>query len=233
MPLRQSTGGESGSFLVLADDGDRYWCKALNNRQSERVPINEQIVGRLGTLIGVPVCHVELVQLDGIAGWEFRSGLFVEPGCAHGSRAVDPAIETRSLEHRDTDDNRRRQCGVYALHDWLLGSDSQWLRCTAEDDAYYSHDHGYFLGGPNWTAESLRAHMDQPWHCPADPGGLDPAEIERLAVALENLTREEIEQYLSKLPAAWPVTDEELNVVADLADVRRASVAARLRQLVP
>ena len=57
-PLKQSTDGGSGSFLVQADDGREYWCKALNNTQeAPMVPVNEQIVARLGRLIGVAVCE--------------------------------------------------------------------------------------------------------------------------------------------------------------------------------
>jgi hypothetical protein len=116
MPLRQSTSGQSGSFLVLADDQRRYWCKSLNNFQSPRVPITEQIVGRLGALIQAPTCEAQLVRLDELVGWEIRPGSDrrVEPGWAHGSLAVDPGVETRELGHRRDDDNRRRH---WALRD--------------------------------------------------------------------------------------------------------------------
>jgi hypothetical protein len=91
MPLRPSSVGGAGSFLVVADDGRRYWCKSLNNFQSPRVPITEQLVGRLGALIGAPVCEVALVLLDDVVGWEIRpgSGRVVEPGWATGrSRSI-------------------------------------------------------------------------------------------------------------------------------------------------
>jgi len=168
MPLRESTAGGSGSFLVLADDGRRYWCKSLNNFQGQRVPITEQIVGRLATLIRAPACEVELVRVDAIAGWEFRPGTarVGEPGWAHGSVAVDPAIETRALEHRIDDDNRRRHAGIYALCDWLAGSDVQWLYGVEEDNAYYSHDHGYYLTGPDWTGSRWRWGAMRPTRCP-------------------------------------------------------------------
>ena len=155
LPLRQSTGG-SGSFLVAADDGKRYWCKPLNNQQGPRVPITEQIVARFGALIGVAVCEPQLVLLDGIVGYEFRAGRFVEPGWAHGSLAVQPVLETRALENRSDDDNRVRQAGFFALHDWLAGSDAQWLYDTSSDNMYFSHDHGFYLTGPNWTVDTLQ-----------------------------------------------------------------------------
>lgn len=33
--------GSAGSFLALSDDGNRHWCKVLNNTQDvERIPAN-------------------------------------------------------------------------------------------------------------------------------------------------------------------------------------------------
>lgn len=232
LPLRQSTIGGSGSFQIAASDGQRYWCKALNNPQSQRVPITEQIVGRLGRLIGVAVCEVALVRLDGIAGWNFRADSVVEPGWAHGSLAVDPALETRGLAHRSEDDNARRHAGFYALHDWLLGGDPQWLQATSEDNAYYSHDHGFFLRGPAWTGAQLALLHHEASTLSPDPSGLDADELHRLADRLESLSIDELEREISTLPAGWPVSDDELDAVVALADGRRGAVAARLRCLV-
>lgn len=162
MPLRPSPAGGSGSFLVLANDGQRYWCKTVNNFQGERIPITEQVVSRLAGLIGAPTCATQLVDVTPIAGWEFRpgTGRLIEPGWADGSAAVEPVIETRSLDHRTDDDNARRQARIYALCDWLAGGDLQWLCCLAEENAYYSHDHGFYLTGPAWTKTSLAAARD-------------------------------------------------------------------------
>lgn len=234
MPLRQSTAGSSGSFMVLGEDQVRYWCKPLNNFQTPRLPVTEQVVGRLGCLIGAPVCDCKLISLDEIEGWEIRQGTgrLIERGYAHGSRAIEPTLETRELKFRSDDDNRRRHCGLYAVCDWLYCGDLQWLRATDEDNAYYSHDHGFFLTGPDWTLESLAACGAGQGPITLDPDQLDPAEIYRLGDALENLSRAEIENAISGLPDSWPVSDEELAAVAQFADLRKAAVASRLRSLV-
>jgi hypothetical protein len=233
MPLRASSAGGSGSFLVLADDQRRYWCKSLNNFQGPRIPITEQIVGRLAALIA-PVCEVALVELDAIVGWEFRpgGGRLVEPGWAHRSVALDPAMETRSLGHRTDDDNLRRHGGIYAMCDWLAGPDVQWLYGVDEDNAYYSHDHGYYLTGPDWTETSLDAGRDAAYALSTPPDQLDAAEVTRLADALDAVTRQDIEGELSKLPGGWPVDVSELDAVVDFVDHRRGPVAARLRAVV-
>jgi hypothetical protein len=235
MPLRQSTAGGSGSFMVLGDDNERYWCKSLNNFQSARLPITEQIVARLGGLIDAPVCQCKLVVLDEIVGWEIRQGTgrLVEKGYAHGSRAVEPTLETREMKFRSDDDNRRRHCGLYALCDWLYCGDLQWLRATDEDNAYYSHDHGFFLTGLDWTRESLASCGAERGPITLNADQLDPDELGRLAGVLESLTLDEIETAISGLPTSWPVSDEELAAVAQFADMRKAPVAARIRSLVP
>jgi hypothetical protein len=234
MALRQSVYGAAGSFMVLGEDQQRYWCKSLNNFQGERVPITEQIVGRLGKLIEAPVCECALINLDDITGWEIRpgTGRLTGPGFAHGSAALEPVLETRELKHRSDDDNRRRHCGLYALSDWLYGGDLQWLRATDEDNAYYSHDHGYFLTGPEWTIESLEELRDEQVPLTLETEQLDPGELERLANSLEALPSKAIEAAVSALPASWPVTDEELEAVVEFANVRKSAVAGRLRVLV-
>lgn len=234
MPLRPSLYGGAGSFLVLGEDEQRYWCKSLNNFQSDRVPITEQIVGRLGQLIGAPVCSCALISLDDIAGWEIRpgTGRLTEVGFAHGSLAVDPVLETRELRHRGDDDNRRRHCGLYALSDWLYGGDLQWLRATDQDNAYYSHDHGFFLTGADWTIDSLAERRIEPVPITVEGNRLDRDEVERLAQALQQLDLESIERALSALPAGWPVSDGELEAVAEFANARKTAAADRLRVLV-
>ena len=234
MALRESTDGGSGAFMVLGDDGQRYWCKSLNNFQSELVPVTEQIVARLGALIGAPVCASALISLDDLAGWEIRpgTGRLVEPGIAHGSVAIEPVIETRELKYRTDDDNGRRHCGLYALCDWLYGGDFQWLRATAEENAYYSHDHGLFLTGWSWTPESLASRQNESVPLTMEAEHLDPGELRRLADALESLERVTIEEAISGLPRSWPVSDEALEAVVDFADARKVAAAARIRGLV-
>jgi len=236
LPLKQSTAGGSGAFLVRADDGRRYWCKAANNGQSARVPVNEQIVARLARLVGVEVCEPCLVRIpDDLVGWEFRPGLQLEAGWAHGSLAVKDAIETRTLAHRGDDDNARRQAGFFVVFDWLHGGDAQWLYSTSESNAYYQHDNGhYFPNPPEWTPALLQAAVGQPNPLGNDSAGLDPDELNRLADALEALSREEITEALankSNISAIWRVDETDVEAVIDFAYARRPEVAARTRAL--
>ncbi len=232
-PLRASERGGSGSFLVLADDGARYWCKTLNNAQDDpRIPLNEQIVGRLGVTLSTPVCEPKLVYMPkDLVGWEFRPGHGIEEGWAHGSLAVEPAVETHDLGSRAKDDNTRRHVSIYALYDWVGGSDPQWLMVGA-DEEFYSHDHGmYFPGGPSWTIDSLEQAKTTAYPIGAAATGLDEAEVDLVADRLEAITEQEVVAAMSNLPAEWPTSNDELEALVDFLLDRRGPVAARLRAL--
>ncbi len=233
-PLQPSGPSGAGPFLLRADDGERYWCKALNNPQGGLVPITEQLVGRAGALIGAPVCEPRIVRIaSDLAGWEFRPGLALGDGCVHGSLAIEPVVEVRgTLDHRGSDDNTRRHAGIFALYDWMIGDDPQWL-ARGGDAEYFSHDHGFYLPPPgaNWTAASLQTFGTGTHQLGGPTNGLDHTELTRLADGLEAVTREALEQCASNIPALWPVSDAELNAFVAFAFDRREPVANRLRAL--
>jgi hypothetical protein len=232
-PLKQSDRGGSGSFLVLADDGARYWCKTLNNAQRDpRIPVNEQIVGRLGVTLGAAVCEPKLVYMgEPMVGWQFRDGHAIEEGWAHGSRAVEPVVETNELGSRAKDDNARRHVGIYALYDWVGGSDPQWLMVGA-DEEFHSHDHGhYFPGGPSWTIETLTQAGTTAFPIGTPAEGLDETEVARVADRLESITEQEVVAALSNLPAEWPTSDDQLEALVDFLLARREPAAGRVRAL--
>lgn len=192
-------------------------------------------MARLGLVIGAPVCEPQLVRIEGaLVGWEFRpgSGRLLEEGWAHGSLAVAPAVETRDVtQNRATDDNARRQAGVYALHDWCAGADGQWLMVGSESE-FYSHDHGhYFPDGPPWTIPGLQQAASSSYALAASPHGLDARELERLADEIEGVSAQEIAAVMSNLPADWPVQDDELEALVDFVHARRPEVGGRLRAL--
>ena len=205
--------------------------KPVDNLQDPRVAVTEAIVGAVGRLIGAPVCETAIVTLpDELRGWEFRPGHRLEPGLAHGSKAVDGVIEERSLIFRERDDNRRRHAGVFALYDWCWGADDQWLYRHSDDGMLFSHDHGYYLPGQpgTWDEQSLADAVDKPHPLNWQRDGLDSAELRRLAGRLRNLGAGELVGALSVIPISWPVADRELEAVGWFLQRRAAAVAGRL-----
>lgn len=227
--------GGSLPFKGLASDGEVYWIKSPSNRQSSRVPTTEQLIAGIGRLIGAPVCETRLLSISQeFDGEILDNGTVLEAGIAHASRDVGNCSFDKWYEpqYRAQDDNRRRHAGYFALFDWCWGDDMQWLYDLQDDRKTYSHDHGHFLpGAPNWTAVALAQSAELPHELSADGNGLDDNELERLAARLESLTMKEIAGVVRMIPAAWPVTDEELETAAAFFDFRREPTAVRLREL--
>ncbi len=226
-------GGGSGAFRVRGSDGQRYWLKPLNNRQSERVPITEQIVGRVGRLVGAPVCEVCTVRIsDELAGESTGRGFQVRSGIAHGSREVPKAVESRRFEHRDRDDNASRYVGYAVLFDWCWGGDAQGLHAAGEDMCFFSHDHGWFLPpeGPTWCIASLDANVGLPR--PFQHPGFRANHTSATAYAdrLEKLDRTSLTDELARIPSSWPVSDEELECVGWFLERRAREIANKLRE---
>ena len=156
-------------------------------------------------------------------------------GLAHASLALEHAEEARpALTARTKDDNSRRHVGVYALYDWCFGMDPQWLQDLDNDYMMFSHDHGlYFppLTQGGWTREELLSRADDP-HELSDPrDGLQSEEAKRVALALEQVSRDVLAEVLRSVPASWPVSDTELEDLGWFLEHRAAGVAERVRNL--
>ena len=231
--------GEGGSepLLMRDADGARWWVKLLNNRQSPMVLVNEQIVARCGDLIGAPMCEVAIVEVpDALAG--DLHGIRIEPGLAHGSRDVPLTVNERRLAHRTRDDNYRRHVGVYALHDWCWGRDSQWLYALEDDHKTYSHDHGHFFpDGPDWnrnierTLEQINVPHELWKEISASVAGIDAAEVRRMSERLSGVRSDELVGILSGIPESWPVSDADLEHIGFFLESRAPQVAKRLLAL--
>ena len=193
--------------------------------------VTEHVVGRVGALMGAPVCEVAIVQIpEELAGWQFVPGRQLEPGLAHGSAAVDQATEDRSLAHRQRDDNQIRQAGVFALYDWCWGGDHQWLYSAKADMELYSHDHGFYLPptGSDWNVGALDSHADRPHPGPWPPRVLDRRELDRLSAALRAIDKQHLCAILGDVPLTWPVTTRELEALGSFLECRAPLVAHRL-----
>jgi|SRR5215475_8309572 len=230
----------SGPIRVIGSDQNEYFVKCLeacpDDLQRKSLVI-EQVVAEVGKLIGAPVCETSLIRVpEELAGLRVRSGMSLATGLARASRALDRADEygRPSLYARHRDDNRRRHVGIYALFDWCMGSDQQWLYDLDEDRTIYSHDHGLYLpptGFGFYTIDALKAEVSSPSTLPDAPSGLDAGAIEQVAKALEAVSRGNLIRVLNHVPASWPATDEELEALGWFLERRAPAVATRLRDL--
>jgi len=193
------------------------------------VPVNEQIVGRLGRLVGAAVCDVGLVEIPKeLSSWSYRPGHRLAAGYAHASRALDDVLETRQVRHLHEDDNGNRITTLSILADWCWASDQQWLYATKEENRYYSHDHGhYFPGGPGWTIASLK---NQPTTtCVTGMALTHRGSADAVVARLEALGSVAIAEAISALPATWPVSNYELAELITFLNARRLAVISRMK----
>ena len=235
--LRAMSDERGGSlpFQVSATDGQIYWVKQIQNQQSPRVPVTEQVIAKCGQLIGAPVREFQLIQIPAeLDGERLSNGTTLRQGIAHASLNLEFAAFDKiwGPENRSRDDNQRRHAAYFAFFDWCWGEDCQWLYDATDDMKTYSHDHGHFLpGSPDWTVESLMNHTEEAHSLDSSPEGLDYNELENVAGRLENLKAAELNAALCCVPKSWPVTDKELEMLGSFLDTRRLPVAQRIRQL--
>lgn len=239
-PVAGAGGSWSGPFRATASDGHDYFVKSLDmTPPGEGASLAvEFVVAEVGRLIGAPVCHTSLIKIpQAIAGWEPRPGTPLGAGLAHASRALERADEQGRprLAARTQDDNRHRHVGVYALYDWCCGADGQWLYDLDNDRTLYSHDHGLYLppaGKGGWTIPDLVASADVPFELPDPRDGLSPTAIDQVAAALDAVDRASLGLIMNRVPASWPVADDELDALGWFLEHRAPAVAQRLRALV-
>ncbi len=227
--------GGSLPFRAVASDGNIYWVKVAHSKQGPKALVTEQIVAACGKMIGAPVCDVALINIPPtLDGEMLDSGIELRAGTAHGSLHVDNALFNKFYfpEHRERDDNRRRHAGYYALYDWCWGDDMQWLYDAADDLRTYSHDHGQFLpGGSRWTVDTLQEAAEQPREIDPLATGLDSRELARLALAIDNVSRDELCAMIRRIPTEWHVQPNELESLGWFLECRQSGVSARLRIL--
>jgi hypothetical protein len=231
--IQQGGGSAASPFLGKCSDGGTWWVKPPVAGMTKAL-VAEWVVGRLGRAIGAPVCEVALVEIPPmLLPCEFAPGrpLVAGTGCGSRDLAGTPTEIHDALQHRADDDNSRRHAGVFAIVDWFHGDDLQWLLDTSDDWTLHSHDHGWYLppGGSDWTPVDLRSTVGVPRQTLGDAAGLDPAELDRLATAIEAVTDDVIADVLGAVPADWAIPAAELDCLGWYLAERRSGVASRLR----
>ena len=231
-PIRTSESG-ANAFLGLADDDRSYWVKVPGNAQGDTILSAEQIVSAVAQLIGAPARETTLIEIPtDLMGWEYAKFHRLRKGVAHASLLLPAAEESDQLIYPKRDNNPSRVPAFFALWDWCMGEDEQWLFDLSGDMSIWTFDHGWWLGGgPAWDAGSFEQMADRDWHWTAGFTGCDPVAFETVAKRLEQLTPEQILKAVSHVPAEWDVSNHELESVAWVLYRRRQPVAERLREL--
>jgi hypothetical protein len=210
-------------------DGNLYVVKALRSdiRQG-RMMFNDQIVARLGRLIGAPVADVGLIdipkQLIDLNPERNTQMGHVIPCIAHGSRCFENVSErVDAFSHVSDDDNKSRFAAAGVLQAWVVASDRQFIYETVDPFRVYSVDHGhYFPHGPDWTT----AHLTNaaPAAVAADlknACALSQSDIAEVCVKLNTVSETDIGTILAIPPDTWDVPLPDRIALAEFLWMRR------------
>lgn len=228
----------SSPVRVTGDDGRDYFakfpelCRSLADRMSV---VTEMVVSRAGRLIQASTCETVVMRVPEEIQGELINGVAISSRLVHASVALDKCDDKKpALPSRAYDDNRRRHATLFALYDWFMGCDQQWLRDLEDDMAVYSHDHGLYLppvGAGYWTEHELVSSVDAEWQLPDDVAGLSQAGLSDTADALRQVTREDLRSLLTQVPLSWPVTDAQLECLGWFLERRAPAVAGRIERI--
>jgi hypothetical protein len=228
----RAIGSGSKPHLFKCDDGQHYAVKFRGNPHGDgRGIFTEQVVARLGQLIGAPVPEVRLVNVTAelLAPLNLDIGGGVaESGLHHGSCWAEGFSDRMNLD-RYPDRNREKYAALRLLYSWLVCTgDHQVIYRDAEPHDVLSVDHGMFLpGSTGWTALSLRSFTDD-------------VQPDQAFVAL-NLTEDEHAPTLDKLgtvspeaiadvaaapPAEWGISRDDREAFAGFVERRRVKLLA-------
>jgi len=228
MPVAKSSQGATRAFLGRASDGRQYWIKLPGKDVDPRMLAAEQIVGRIGGLLGAATCPVETILVPGGLNWEYRPGEVLPECVGHASLQIKDATETHALNRPKDDDNPARYTSFAALYDWAWGDDVQGLEVLSKEGQFYSHDHGWYLppGRAAWNAKIVEDYVDVPH--PLGGVQVNGSEARRLAQRLASLARADIVSALASVPSTWGIADRELESIGYYLERRAPQVAQRL-----
>ena len=176
--LRKMRGGAQ-SHLLEAEDGHWYVVKFSNNPQHRRILVNEVIAYELLRYLGLTVPENELIHLTTaflIANPEVHMTIGtrrvpVQPGLHFGSRYPGDPARTTVYDFLPDDVlsrvvNLAEFLGILVFDKWMANSDGRqpiFHRARVQDSlgtwnavwVVQMIDHGFVLGGGDWTFVDL------------------------------------------------------------------------------
>jgi hypothetical protein len=214
--------------ILECNDGREYVVKGQN---AGRQIVNEQIVARLGLLLGAPIPETKIVEIpDELIKLEKKLA-HIHSGTAHGSLYLRDTYFDRCLIATSEDVNRLRLASLAVLYGWAGANDQQYLFTNKPPRLIYSIDHGHFFpNSPNWTVNDLATAQN----AQLDPVlvsacNFTPLEIDQALEALVNINEGEIIDAVAYPPTEWGLTIDERTMMLQYL-IKRQIQLSTLRQ---
>lgn len=215
--------------ILQCDDDKDYVVKGQN---AGRQIVNEQIVARLGLLLGAPIPETKIVEIPDELIQDEKNLSHIITGTAHGSLYLRDTYFAKDLIATSEEVNRPRLALLAVLYGWVGGAyDQQYLFTNQPPRTIYSIDHGHFFpNSPNWTANDLAIAQD---------AELDPVlvsacyftdlEIKKALEVLANINEAAIVDAVAYPPTEWGITIDERTMMLQYLIKRQSQILA-LRQ---
>lgn len=193
--------------LLRCADDQNYMVKGM---QAGRQIINDQIVARLGMMLGAPVGEPQLIYIPAeLIEIEPRLA-HISPGAAHGTLLIPQCDDHIELIATSEPNNRTRLAHLAVLYGWIVPGDRQFLFSMSPPRIIYSVDHGHFFpNGPDWKIEDL-LNASFPILPECFSGcSLTTEELSEALDSLAAVTVAQIIQAVASPPDEWGLTIEE------------------------
>lgn len=193
--------------MVQCADGQDYMVKG---QQAGRQIVNDQIVARLGILLGAPVGKPRLIEIPAeLIAIEPRL-LHILPGSAHGTLFIPNCFDQYKLIATSQPENRPRLARLAVLYGWVVPGDWQFLFDSTPPRLIHSVDHGHFFpGGPDWSTEDLQLATTPCMPECFQTCELTPDELADALGTLSAISEQQIVQVVASPPDEWGLTIEE------------------------
>ena len=245
-PVSPIGKGVSGAWKVMGDDGRHYSVK-FHTKRGHTTP-SETLCGHPAPLFDLPTLEPVLITMDmGPAtqiSRERAKGRLgpVEPGIHFGVRFSEAFLTVESLadvgERLATEqmDNLDAVPSMLGFDTMVQNHDRPCDNTTVEPNvlgtgySYRVFDFGHALGGPGWTADSIKNTYEildsLRTSCLAAAHIVAPDDFERSLLALES----HLEQWMEDLADSLP-PEHGLDAQVDASHLKTAPISFKRRAL--
>lgn len=223
---RHLGGPISGSFssphLYLADE--REWVVKFPRAGQRQALIADQVLGRLGELIGAAVGEYAAIRIE--PGFLPAGEPPESAGVAHACARIPDVTDKSGVDHLAA--NRTRFASLAIFYTWTNANDHQVIYQQGAEPVVYSVDHGHFLpGAENWTPGDLAAHplpvALEPW---VMSHGISIEECRPAAVRVRAVTPTQIASVVRAARDEWGIDATGREALCDYLWKRQAATLA-------
>jgi hypothetical protein len=220
--------GDSFSRPVWLECNDSK-IYVVKGRHAGRAIFNDQIIARLGHLLGAPVGQPVFVTIPEELKQIEPQMHDISSGLAHGTLWIPDTTERLWLAYTDKDYNRSRFALLSVLYGWLGANDNQLVYSNQDPYLVYSVDHGHFFpGGPDWNIQSLANSPEaQPHPEICASCGLNDSDIKAALVNLNRIADDDIIEMIGLPPDEWGVSMDERIEISNFIMSRRDEMLVR------